>query len=426
MDHTVERVRLSNQAEGLLIDIPAAAVTSYDIIFRAGDYLSPKDKTDTAHIMEHLVLGANKRYPTVKKYSREFSKYGAYNNAYTGDYHMGYDAECAATESYRILDLLFAAIEEPLFTEHEFKAEMGNVDEELKMRRNYHESELSLNVQNALGLVPLPFTERIKQLPNIYLQDIKEHYTKTHTTSNMRFIIAGPLNRVKDKLIGRIENSMLPVGDGLFDLPNEKPINMQNPLVLTNNYLENVFYRWEVVLPLLDNHLDRDSMLMVMETLFSGFNSKVFGRLRELGLAYGMHSSLYDTKNNSILTISGQVQAANIDKVATIIQQEINKIASKGVTTALLKELQKRTIGSLVRANQTASSISNWYNTPFTMFGIADNFGQLPERLMSITSFTMMQAADRLLKSDVNGMGFMHNPKDKLDAQAIKSILIGR
>ena len=68
MKHSVELVELASGAKGLLIDIPDASVVSFDFNFRAGDYLSPKGKWDTAHIMEHLVLGANSRY----KKSRDF------------------------------------------------------------------------------------------------------------------------------------------------------------------------------------------------------------------------------------------------------------------------------------------------------------------------------------------------------------------
>ena len=66
MKHSVVKVRLNNGAEGLVIDVPDATVMCYDFNFRAGDYLSPKGKMDTAHILEHMVLGANKRYKKSK------------------------------------------------------------------------------------------------------------------------------------------------------------------------------------------------------------------------------------------------------------------------------------------------------------------------------------------------------------------------
>ena len=117
MKHTVELVELTNGAKGLLIDVPDATVVTFDLNFRAGDYLAPKGKWDTAHVMEHLVLGANARYKKSRDYSREFSKNGAYNNASTGTYHMSYIAECAEFETKRILDLLCLAVEAPLFLE---------------------------------------------------------------------------------------------------------------------------------------------------------------------------------------------------------------------------------------------------------------------------------------------------------------------
>ena len=102
-------------AKGLLIIVPDASVTSFDFNFRAGDYLAPIDKWDTAHIMEHMVLGANKRYASSSEFSKVFEQNGAYSNASTGTYHMSYIAECADFETERILDLLCLSIEAPAF-----------------------------------------------------------------------------------------------------------------------------------------------------------------------------------------------------------------------------------------------------------------------------------------------------------------------
>ena len=131
MKHTVEKVKLSNGAEGLLIDIPDASVMTFEFNFRAGEYLVDPKKWETPHIMEHVLLGANKKYPKARMFQAEFEKNGAYNNASTGVYDITYEAECADFEWERILDLMLLAISQPLFLQEEFYAELGNVQEEL-------------------------------------------------------------------------------------------------------------------------------------------------------------------------------------------------------------------------------------------------------------------------------------------------------
>ena len=54
MIHKVHEVSLDNGAKGLFIHIPDASVMSFEINFRAGEYLVDRKKSETPHIMEHL------------------------------------------------------------------------------------------------------------------------------------------------------------------------------------------------------------------------------------------------------------------------------------------------------------------------------------------------------------------------------------
>ena len=138
MKHTVTEVKLKNGAKGLIIHIPNALVMTYDINFRAGEYLVKPEKWEVPHLMEHVLLGANELIPKARDFHAELEKNGAYSNASTGVYDINYEAECADFEWLRVLSLLLIAIAKPLFLEDEFKAEFGNVQEEMSARSNNH------------------------------------------------------------------------------------------------------------------------------------------------------------------------------------------------------------------------------------------------------------------------------------------------
>lgn len=420
MQHSVERVRLKNGAEGLLIDIPSSNVLSIDLVFRAGDYLSPPGKTDTAHVMEHLVLGANQKFPSAKQFSKEFSKYGAYNNAYTGDYHMGYEAECEAGEAKRIIDLLCVAIESPLFTNADFTAEIGNVREELKMRRNNDDTELSLLLENAMGFIPKSYRTREQELSAITLQDIEAHYTRTHATSNLRFVIAGPMAGREVYIKDRLEQLTLPRGNGYLELPDELPQHLPEPLLVENNNLDNICYRWETVLPRITSYLERDSLNALHEVLFNGLHSRVFGELREKGLVYGIFGSYYETKHNAVNVISGQVQAANITEVFAILKRELDTIAKKGISARELSELKKRAYGEVQRYNQTAGQLNSWYRHPFIMCNEISYFADFAERLKHVTNESIIAVARQILDTQTFGLGLMYNETDSAPVMALR------
>src|SRR5258706_11970339 len=99
MKHSVEEVVLTNGGRGLLIHVPNATVMSYDFEFRAGyDYCTTEEIYETPHIMEHMVLGANKSYPNARLFSAELEKNGAYSNASTSSASLKYVADCADFE----------------------------------------------------------------------------------------------------------------------------------------------------------------------------------------------------------------------------------------------------------------------------------------------------------------------------------------
>jgi predicted Zn-dependent peptidase len=193
MRHSVKEISLKNGAKGLLIHIPSASVMTMDFNFRAGEYLVSADKWEVPHLMEHVLLGANELIPRARDFQAELEKNGAYSNATTGVYDITYEAECADFEWDRVLDLLTIAITKPLFLEEEFQSEFGNVREEMAARSNNHFRRLSLEMRQALGLIAKTDAERLEIMSNVTVDDVREHYKKTHNTHNMRFVIAGNL-----------------------------------------------------------------------------------------------------------------------------------------------------------------------------------------------------------------------------------------
>ncbi|HVX24647.1 MAG TPA: hypothetical protein VG992_04910, partial [Candidatus Saccharimonadales bacterium] len=68
MKHTVSEVKLANGAEGLLIHIPHASVMTFELNFRAGEYLVDQQKWEVPHLMEHVLLGANELIPRARDF----------------------------------------------------------------------------------------------------------------------------------------------------------------------------------------------------------------------------------------------------------------------------------------------------------------------------------------------------------------------
>src|SRR5665213_1700567 len=224
MKHTVTEIKLKNGAKGLLIHIPDATVMTFDFNFRAGEYLVDPLKWEVPHLMEHVLLGANELLPRARDFQAELEKNGAYSNATTGVYDITYEAECADFEWDKVLGLLLIAITKPLFLQEEFEAEFGNVQEEMAARSNNHFRRLSLEMRRELGLIAKTDAERLELMQNVTVDDVREHYARTHFAPNMRFVIAGNLSSSRrDTVTKLLEDIDLPKAGRRFVLPRERP-----------------------------------------------------------------------------------------------------------------------------------------------------------------------------------------------------------
>ena len=407
MKHTVEKVVLENGAEGLLIDIPDASVMTFEFNFRAGEYLVEPARWETPHIMEHVLLGANELYPKARQFQAEFEKNGAYNNASTGVYDITYEAECADFEWDRILDLMILAISKPRFLQEEFDAELGNVREELNGRANNHFRHLSLAMRKYCGYQAMTDRERLKLLHNNTKDDIELHYQRTHTTSNMRCVIAGSLKGHRATLVRMLEDMQLPKGNGRIPLPVEIPIKQEKGLYLRNPSVKNIYFIVDTFhLERLDEpHWDAGQLIntMLTETLYS----KILGAARERGLVYSMSSGFNQLAQNVSWWFGAQVMPANAEALFNIMIEEINKIREGEIDESDIEAAKQYSLGRYQRSGQTVSGTAAGYTNRYFFEDIVDDYYALPERIKTVTKKRIIDTTEMMFSDDMWDMGML-------------------
>lgn len=324
MKHSVSEVALKNDSKGLFIHIPDASVMTFEINFRAGEYLVSREKWETPHLMEHVLLGANELIPKARLFQAEFEKNGAYSNASTGTYDITYEAECADFEWDRIADLLLTAITKPLFLEEEFQAEFGNVREELTARSNNHFRHLSLALREAYGFKVLTDQQRLLLMDNVSVKDIFDHYHATHTAANMRFVIAGNITPQRQAILaGLLENIELETGVGRLDLPEEIPHSLRAPLYIHNDTVENLYFYLDSFKRSKMTEPELDALGLINTMLTETLYSRILGTAREHGLVYSMSSGFGQTVHSSNWWFGAQVMPKNASKLFDIMTREL-------------------------------------------------------------------------------------------------------
>jgi len=407
MKHTVNKVQLKNGAIGLLIDVPEASVMTFDINFRAGDYLSPAGKLDTAHLMEHMVLGANKRFKKSKDFSKHFCQNGAYSNASTGTYFMSYIAECADFEYDRILDLLCLSVEAPLFLPSEFKAEKSNIREELRGLANNHFDRISMAVGEAMGQLDLSYTKRAEQLEDITLKDVKDLYNSTHTSGNMRFLIAGKIGNRQSSILKRLENIELSSSDERINLPDEHLKLVNRPIKRPNKSVKNIYYRLDRSFGSVLEQKQDDAVSALLGTLLGTLHSRIYGKARERGLVYSIRYGKYRTKNEYLWWLGGQVLPNNIDKLFTLTVNELKAVAGGKFSDKELNQTKQFMLGNFQKGYQTVGQLLEAYYNRFIFDDQVEDCAKIPERIKVLRRMDIINAAQQALTKDVPwGLGF--------------------
>ena len=408
MKHSVTEVKLPNGVTGLLIHVPDATVMSFEFNFRAGDYLVERKKWETPHLMEHILLGANKLIPKSRAFQAEFEKNGAYCNASTGAYDITYEAECADFEWDRVFGLLMTAITKPLFLKDEFEAEFGNVREELTARSNNHFRHLSLALREAYGFEVLTDQERLQLMDNVKLQDIKAHYKNTHTTSNLCFVMAGnlPVERRKQirSLVGAME---LTKGDGRRELPQEIPRTLSQPLYIKNKSVDNLYFYIDTFMQRRLRDPEADALGLINTMLTETLYSRILGTARERGLVYSMSSGFGQTRDSSNWWLGAQVLPKNAPAVFDIIVGELKAVFDGKLSDEDTIAAKQYAIGRYQRSGQTVGGTMSGYSYRYFFDGTVDDYYKIPARIQAITKERILRVSQAMFAENIWGLGVL-------------------
>lgn len=399
MQHTASEVRLKNGARGLLIDIPGATVMSFQFQFRAGNrYVRDKDVYETAHIMEHMAFGANAKFKNEHEYEAEFTKNGAYHNAYTSDTSMVYVADCADFEWERIFDLQRVAICQPKFNAEELEAEKGNVKSELTGYLNNHNRVLWPKIQQNLGEDVYTFWQRLQTIPEVTLEDVKDHHKRTHTTSNMRFVIAGKLHGRKAHIIREMEQWELPKGE-LLPVPKDDQ-SKAGPTLIRRKEASNLTFGWSIILPRLLSDDESGAMEVLDHILTGTMHSRIYGAARRKGLAYGMFSDTSTGYYDSSWDFGGQVNLDTAPQLFDIIVREVQSVLDGNITDADLQAAKSYALGRHQMGAQTVAQISNFYTSRFFQDGEVKEYAKVPDAIRKTSRDCIIDTAKEFIAND--------------------------
>ncbi len=407
LKHRVERVRLEGGLEGLIIDTPKTGVVVAEVNFRAGEFMLPKEKWESAHLMEHVLLGANKNYAKARDFQEALEQNGAYSNASTSVYDITYEVESADFEWQRVLGLLFDAISSPLFLQEEFNSEKSNVREELISRSNNHFRHINLGLRQSMGLCSLTDPERLELLDGVTRDDLVVHYKKTHTMPNARFIIAGNFNGKYDEVIKLIKSHLkLSKRGKRISMPKENPKTPTGPFVTRKPSIPNIYLYLDTYSSHSLNIKEYNALRLVSTLLTETMYSRIFGTAREKGWVYGMGSGLSRMGSNTGWWMGMQVSKTNSQPLLRLIRDECQRLRSGIINEEDFLAAQKHLLGKTMRSAQTIGGLVGSYNNYYINDEIFD-LNKQPAELKKLTAKFCASTFKELCDDNTWGLGVL-------------------
>ena len=406
MQYQVNRLKLDNGAEGLIIDIPNA-VSVYSLLSFAGGYDAVADylhKYQTPHILEHVSFYTTD-YP--QSIMSELQRRGAITNALTSDRGIGYVAQTPTYDFARVLDLNAQIFERPAATPELVELEKKNITSELKARLESGKYWLQRALVPYIGHHTLLAADAIATLGNITFEDVQEYRAQSFTTDNLRFIVAGDFNGDLTA-VDRLRQ---------LDLPRGKRFQYNLPVVEDGTkYCFEARPHVKIITAGLGFALRRsltvrDTLIRnaLFRLLFGDHSSCVASTARDKGWASHINSFALERYDGITLPL-GIVFKSSTDNLTNMIQlisQTLKKLGQGGLPEmdAELERIKCKMVGDRMMSYETPRAVVDAMCERYFATGEVVDLNAAPEMIKSITLDDIQQLARELTSSPLRMVG---------------------
>ena len=262
-------------------------------------------------------------------------------------------------------------------------------------------------LQQALGEKVLTYAERLKTINKIELKDVREHHRRTHTASNMQFIISGNLRGRKRQIAQMLENWALKPGAQL-----EMPLSDYagtKPVLIRRKDASNVCFGFSFVIKRPLSPAEQYALGCLNHILTGTMGSKIFGAARRRGIVYGIGSSAAGDSWSSTWDFDGEVNSENAAELFDLIAVELAKVINGDLSDADIAAAKSYLLGRHQMLAQTTEQISAYYMRDYVLTGEYRPMSEAPKMINAIDKGTIVSLAREFMQSGISGLSAVGN-----------------
>ena len=408
----VERYRLANGLQVLLLEDRAAPVVAYHTWFRVGSRHERTGKTGLAHLLEHLMFN---EFEGMKpgEFDRTLEEAGAETNAATWVDWTYYHEQLPASQ-------LGLAIELEAMRMGKLVMQQPQVASELEVVANERRYRVDDDVDGAVSeaLYARAFQVHGYRTPTIgWMEDIKaltssdctSFYRTYYAPNNALVVVVGDFDEVKTisriaEAYGALKPAQIPVEDVQPEPAQTEPrsVVMHKP---TPTDKVSIGYRG----PALGDH-DYAALLLLNDVLFGGRASRVHRALiQQAEIATDVRGWVTPFQDPGLYELGlvarpGHTAQELIDK----LEEQLDKVRAEPVQDEELERVRARAELGLLRGMETCGGKAEQIAFYATVLGEpAGAFSRL-EQLRRVTRADLWKAARRYLRNECRTVVTVH------------------
>ena len=327
-------LRITQLETGLTVateHVPGALSVATGVWVGVGSRDEPAELSGVSHFLEHLLFkGTPTR--TSQEISRSVDRVGGDFNAFTAKEYTAYYCRLPARHAVFGMDLLGDVLIRPALRETDVDSERLVILEELAMDDDSPDDvahrmfAAQLFAGHPLGRETAGDRETVQA---ITAADVRRFFESHYHAGSMVVTLAGPIDH--DEAVQLISNAFAEVRT-----TGHRPQRHAPDAVGAHDSIDDDTEQVHIVMggrSLARGDDDREALDVVNHVFGGGLSSRLFEEIRERrGLAYSVYSGVSAYADSGAFQMYAGTQPEHRDEVVALMQSELNRLVSDGVT----------------------------------------------------------------------------------------------
>ncbi len=413
----IKSFHLDNGLDVVVIPDHRAPVVTHMVWYRNGSADDPPCKSGIAHFLEHLMFKGTAKHKQ-GEFSEAVAELGGQENAFTSNDYTAYFQRVAKEHLPVLMEFEADRMTNLVLTDEVVAPERDVVLEERRMRTDTDPgAQLSEAVQAALfphHPYGTPIIGWMHEIEDLGREDALTYYKRFYTPENAILIVAGDVAADEVLALAKATYGAIPArgAQPKRKRPREPEPRAHRLVTLADEKVEQPSHQRVYLTPSYGTAKagEAEALELLSHLLGGGQTSLLYRKLvveQKIAVAAGAYylgTALDDTR---FWTYAMPAPDISLEALDAAIAGVIADVARDGVDGADLARAKTRLIADAIYAQDSQSSLAQWYGAALCTGAAIEDIQQWPQRIDAVSAEAVRQACAKWLEARRSVTGFL-------------------